>query len=68
MENMFTQNNGLQIKEGKIYRSHVGDLVKVLEIDLEKKQMKCYNISDSANAWHRVDAAIKDNKFKEAVS
>ena len=65
---MFTQNNGLEIKEGKIYRSHVGDLVKIIEIDMKNLSMKCFNISEAANAWHRVDSAIKDNKFKEEVS
>jgi hypothetical protein len=65
---MFTQKNGLVVKEGKIYRSHVGDLVKVIQIDMEKLSMKCFNISEAANAWHRIDSAIKDNKFKEEVS
>lgn len=67
MENTFIQNNGMEIKEGKIYRSHVGDLVKILKIDLKKNSVKVYNISDSANSWHRIDAAIKDNKFKVEV-
>ena len=65
---MFTQNNGMEIKIGKIYRSCVGDLVKVLEIDMDKLIMKCYNISDSATGYHRIDSAIKDNKFREEVS
>lgn len=65
---MFTQDNGLEIKEGKIYRSHVGDLVKILTVDMSKLQMKCYNISENANAWHRVDAAITDNKFTEEIT
>lgn len=64
---MFTQENGLQIKEGKTYRSHVGDLVKVLTIDKERNQMKVYNISESCHSWHRIDSATKDNKFKEEV-
>jgi hypothetical protein len=64
---MFTQKNGLEIKEGKTYRSHVGDLVKILNIDKEANQMKVYNISDSCHSWHRIDSAIKDNKFKAEV-
>ena len=60
----FTQENGMVIKENKNYRSVVGDLVKVMKIDVEKNQMICYNISDQAKAWHRIDAAIKDNKFR----
>ena len=65
---MFTQKNGMQILEGKTYRSVVGDLVKVLKIDMEQNQMKCYNISISCNSWHRIDSAIKDNKFHKEVS
>ena len=62
--NEFTQENGMLIKEGKNYTSHVGDLVKVLKIDTKKNQLVCYNISDQCKSWHRVDAAIKDNKFR----
>lgn len=64
---MFTQENGMEITEGSTYRSHVGDLVKVMDIDLKNNTMKCFNISDSANAWHRIDSAIIDNKFKEFI-
>jgi len=64
---MFEQSNGLKVVEGKTYRSHVGDLVRVENIDVSNNSMKCYNISESANAWHRIDSAIKDNKFKEEV-
>lgn len=64
---MFEQNNGLKIEEGKTYRSHVGDLVKVLKLDEKTNQMKVYNISESCHSWHRIDSAIKDNKFKEEI-
>lgn len=64
---MITQKNGLEIKEGKTYRSHVGDLVKILNIDNSSNQMKVYNISESCHTWHRIDSAIKDNKFKAEV-
>ena len=64
---MFEQQNGLKIEEGKTYRSHVGDLVKILLIDEESNQIKVYNISESCHTWHRIDSAIKDNKFKEKV-
>ena len=64
---MLKQQNGLKIEEGKTYRSAVGDLVRVDIIDLKINTMKCYNISESSNAWHRIDAAIKDNKFKEEI-
>jgi len=62
--NEFTQNNGMVIKEGRNYTSHVGDLVKVLKIDTDQNQLVCYNISDQCKSWHRLDAAIKDNKFR----
>jgi len=64
MNNEFTQDNEMVIKERKTYRSHVGDLVKVLKIDTESNVLKVYNISDSCHSWHRIDSAIKDNKFK----
>ena len=61
---MFTQENGFVVNEGTNYRSYVGDLVKVLKIDLANNTVKIYNISDSCHSWHRIDSAIKDNKFK----
>lgn len=64
---MIIQRNGMEIHEGKTYRSHVGDLVKIIKIDKESNQMKVYNISESCHVWHRVDAAIKDNKFTEQI-
>ena len=64
VNNEFTQNNGMVIRENRNYRSVVGDLVKVLKIDVESNQLICYNISDQSKAWHRVDAAIKDSKFR----
>lgn len=64
---MFEQNNGIQVEEGKIYRSVVGELVKVLEIDLDKNQMKCFNISEACTSYHRIDAAKKDNKFRAKI-
>jgi len=64
---MFEQTNGLIIEEGNTYKSHVGDLVKILSIDEKANQMKVYNISDSCHSWHRVDSAIKDNKFKNKI-
>jgi mRNA-degrading endonuclease RelE of RelBE toxin-antitoxin system len=65
---MFEQTNGLKIEEGSTYRSHVGDLVKILSIDKETNMLKVYNISESCHTWHRIDSAIKDNKFKDKVA
>jgi hypothetical protein len=66
-KNTFVQKNGMVISEGKVYRSHAGDLVKVLNINLEIDQVKVYNISDSCHSWHRICRAITDNKFKTEV-
>jgi len=65
--NTFVQKNGMEIKENIVYRSHVGDLVKVMAIDVSKNEMHCYNISDSCNSWHRISSAIKDNKFRSQI-
>ena len=65
---MFEQENGLKIEEGNTYHSHVADLVKILNIDEKLNQMKVYNISESCHSWHRVDSAIKDNKFKDKIN
>jgi len=59
----FTQKNGMIIKEGKLYLSVVKELIKIEKIDQEKNSLICYNISLSCRSWHRLDAAIKDNKF-----
>ena len=59
----FKQNNGLIIEEQKMYLSIVGDLIKILEIDKINNRLKIYNISDSCSSYHRIDSAIKDNKF-----
>lgn len=67
MKNTFIQKNGMEIEEGKIYRSLVGDLVKVISINHERNELHCYNISESCNSWHRISAAIKDNKFRHKV-
>ena len=64
MNNEFTQENGMTIKEGKNYRTLVGDLVKVKTINVEKNELVVYNISDQCTSWHRIDAAIRDNKMR----
>jgi len=62
-KNTFVQKNGMEIEEGIVYRSHVGDLVKVLSISNETNTVKIYNVSDSCHTWRRIHSAIKDNKF-----
>jgi mRNA-degrading endonuclease RelE of RelBE toxin-antitoxin system len=65
--NTFVQNNGMEIQEGIVYRSHVGDLVKVLSINNDTNTVKIYNVSDSCHTWCRIDSAIKDNKFRSQI-
>jgi len=66
-ENTFTQKNGMTIEVGHIYRTVVGELVRVDVIDLDRMEVKVFNISISGNSFHRIDSAIKDNKFIEFI-
>jgi hypothetical protein len=63
----FIQKNGLEIFEGRLYMSHVGDLVKIKSFDEEKDEVQCYNVSESCNSWHMLSRALKENKFRSAV-
>lgn len=67
MKEKFTQKNDLVIEEGKVYTSIVGDMVKVEKIDIPENRMVCYNLSEKCRSWHRIDAAITDNKFSSQV-
>jgi hypothetical protein len=59
----FKQINGLEIKEGALYLSIVGDLIKITKINKHQNQLVCFNVSESCTSYHRIDSAIKDNKF-----
>jgi hypothetical protein len=61
----FTQDNGFIVEEKKTYKTRFGELARIEQINHETNQVKVYNISDSCNIWHRIDSAIKDNKFKD---
>jgi hypothetical protein len=61
--NKYTQKNGMEIEEGRLYLTVVGDLVRVETINLNENKLICKNITDSCKSHHRLDAAIKDNKF-----
>ena len=41
----------LEIVKGGVYRTHVGDLVKILDIDESRDMLCIFNISDSAKQW-----------------
>lgn len=63
---IITQADGFVVEENKIYKTRFGELAKIMKINHDTNQVKVYNISESANIWHRIDGVIKDNKFKNA--
>jgi hypothetical protein len=68
MENKLLEK-GMEEKEIEIngvYKSHVGDLIKVLEIDKSNDRIHLYNISDGANQWVSFSRALK-HKFRSRV-
>lgn len=55
-----------EIEINGVYKSHVGDLIKVLEIDKSNDRIHLYNISDGANQWVSFSRALK-HKFRSRV-
>jgi|GEM_PF-2185266 mRNA-degrading endonuclease RelE of RelBE toxin-antitoxin system len=56
----------LKIEIGGVYRTHVGDLVKIVSINKEKDEIWIYNISENANQWVSLSKAI-EHKFRSRV-
>lgn len=56
----------LKIEIGGVYRTHVGDLVKIISINKEKDEVWIYNISENANQWVSLSKAI-EHKFRSRV-
>jgi len=56
----------LKIEIGGVYRTHVGDLVKIASINKEKDEIWIYNISENANQWVSLSKAI-EHKFRSRV-
>jgi mRNA-degrading endonuclease RelE of RelBE toxin-antitoxin system len=57
----------LKIEVGGVYKTHVGDLVKIVEIDKPNDRVHLLNISDHANQWVSLSRAIQ-HKFKSKIS
>lgn len=56
----------LKIEVGGVYRTHVGDLVKIVAINKERDEVHIYNISEGANQWVSLSRAI-EHKFRSRV-
>lgn len=55
-----------KIEVNEVYKTHVGDLVKILEIDKSNDRLHLFNISDGANQWVSLSRALK-HKLKIKV-
>lgn len=55
-----------KIEVNEVYKTHVGDLVKILEIDKPNDRLHLFNISDGANQWVSLSRALK-HKLKIKV-
>ena len=49
----------LKIEVGGIYKTHVGDLVKIISVDKPNDRIHIFNISDGANQHVSLSGAIK---------
>ena len=48
----------MKIEIDGVYKTHVNDLVKVIEIDKPNDRIHLYNISEGANQWVSLSRAI----------
>lgn len=51
-------NEEVKIEINGVYKTHVGDLVKIMEIDKPNDRIHLYNISDGANQWVSLSRAL----------
>jgi hypothetical protein len=56
-----------EIKVNEIYKTHVNDLVKIIEIDKVNDRLHLFNISDGANQWVSLSRALK-HKLRTKIS
>ena len=56
---MENTNEEMKIEVNGIYKTHVNDLVKIINIDKSNDRIHLYNISDGANQWVSLSRAIK---------
>ncbi len=47
-----------KIAVNEVYKTHVGDLVKIMDIDKENDRLHLFNISDGANQWVSLSRAL----------
>ena len=55
-----------KVEVNEVYRTHVGDLVKIISIDKPNDRVHIFNISDGANQWVSLSRALV-HKFKTRV-
>jgi len=48
-----------EVKVNEVYKTHVNDLVKIVEIDKVNDRLHIFNISDGANQWVSLSRALK---------
>lgn len=66
MEDNEKINYNLDLEINGIYRTHIGDLVKIISIDESNDRIKIFNISDGANQWVSLSRS-KQFKFKSRI-
>jgi len=52
-----------EVKPGEVYKTHVNDLVKIIEVDKVNDRVHIFNISDGANQWVSLSRAL-EHKFR----
>ena len=55
-----------KVEVNEVYRTHVGDLVKIISIDKPNDRVHIFNISDGANQWVSLSRAL-EHKFRTKV-
>lgn len=55
-----------EVKPNEVYRTHVNDLVKIIEVDKENDRVHIFNISDGANQWVSLSRAL-EHKFRVKI-
>ena len=48
-----------EVKVNEVYKTHVNDLVKIVELDKVNDRLHIFNISDGANQWVSLSRALK---------
>jgi hypothetical protein len=56
----------LMIEVGGTYKTHTGDLVKIMKIEESEDRIHIFNISEAANQWVSYSRA-KEFKFKTRI-